>query len=663
MHNISKIKQIAIVGAGSWGTAVAMVAAETHPSIEVVMWAYEKGVASSINKHNKNNLYLPEVELPENITASTSLQDVVSDSPVVIFATPSKVLPEIAAKTSKYLIEGAVVGYLTKGFCRIDNQIVTISKTIEQALPSQKNKTVAISGPSHAEEVSTHYHTCLNVGSRDEAARETIISLLNSKYLQCRGTDDIIGVEVGGTLKNPAAIAAGIISVLPGCGDNLVGALIAEALKEMLLLGRFFEARDETIIDISGLGDLVATALSEHSRNRRFGNDIGSLIIEKGYVLTWFDRFLLYIRPHLVLERMSKKLHYLAEGAYAIEPLIELAEENGIIIPVYRSLFEVLLNRKDPSLLVETIKNPQKFFELYSQSKMYVSEKQQGLEGIRGKAISETIASKAVAYLENNFASDRLQEEVRLLHTVDVSGNTWSKYEQKEYNISEKNINKSLQSLSEMYTAKIADINFPIIRNIALSIYSVLVRFYARGSLFSPIILSGEIRAVKKLKKSTSIVYILKQTSLLKVMPLLRAIRASNMAFPRFVFYREDTGMLTGLFFRLCGGIAISKGRMNNLIFRTVVFNYLAVMLEHGLPVLFPCRTGEYLEEFHACVSSSMKEHGGEISYFVLKPENDEKSRGKEQYNISKPLLLSEFTRSDGELEKVHTMLHRFLQD
>jgi len=664
MGNISEIKQIAIVGAGSWGTAIAMVVAETHPAMRVIMWAYEKGVVSSINKHNSNNLYLPGVKLPGNITASTSLQDVISDSPVVIFATPSKVLPEIAAKTSKHLIKGAVVGYLTKGFCRIDNQIVTISSAIEQALPSLKNKTVAISGPSHAEEVSTHFHTCLNVGSKDEAARETMISLMNSKYLQCRGTDDIIGVEVGGTLKNPAAIAAGIISVLPGCGDNLAGALIAEALKEMLQLGRFFNAREETIIDISGLGDLVATALSEHSRNRRFGKDIGSLIVEKGYVLTWFDRFLLHIRPHLVLERMSKKLNYLAEGAYAIEPLIELAEENGIVIPVYRSLFEVLLNRKDPSLLIETIKNPQKFFELYSQSKMHVSEKQQGLEGIRGSAISAEIAGKAAIYLENNFSSVRLLEEVKLLHTVDVSGNTWSNFEQKECSINKENLNKSIQSLAETYTAKIADIHFSIIKNIALSIYSVLARIYSRGPLFPRISLTGYTGDVRKLKKSTSIVYVLKQTSFLKVMPLLRGIRSSNMALPRFVFFREDTGMFTRLFFRLCGGIAVSKNRMGNLVFRTVVFNYIAVMLEHGLPVLFPCDTGEHIEELHACISSSMKEHGGEISYFVLTPESNEEDSSKEaRYNISEPLLLSEFTRSDGELEKVNTMLHRLLKD
>ena len=180
---------------------------------------------------------------------------------------------------------------------------------------------------------------------------------------------NIVGVDVGGTLKNPAAIAAGMISVLPQCGDNLAGALISEALKEMIDLGKIFDLEADIIIDISGLGDLVATALSNHSRNRRFGRDIANQILKKGTNLKISDKVLLKFKPEYVIERMSKNLHYLAEGAYAIEPLIELAEHHGVPIPVYKSLYEVLLNKKNPSLLIETIKNPLKFEDIYKENK------------------------------------------------------------------------------------------------------------------------------------------------------------------------------------------------------------------------------------------------------------------------------------------------------
>ena len=132
------------------------------------------------------------------------------------------------------------VGFLTKGFCKIQNEVLTISQAIERAIPALAGKVVAISGPSHAEEVSRRYHTCLNVGGQCAETRTVMAHLLDSEYVQCRETDDIRAVEVGGTLKNPAAIAAGMISALPRCGDNLAGALISEALREMVRLGELF---------------------------------------------------------------------------------------------------------------------------------------------------------------------------------------------------------------------------------------------------------------------------------------------------------------------------------------------------------------------------------------------------------------------------------------
>ncbi len=659
MSNISHINNVAIIGAGSWGTAIAKLIAETHPAINVRMWAYEKTVVSSINRQHTNQ-FLPGIKLPSNITSSNSLGDILADCPVVLFATPSKVLPDIAARSQRFLVKDAVVGYLTKGFCRLDNQIVTISKTIETIIPSLRDKTVAISGPSHAEEVSEHFHTCLNVGSKSEHSRSVMISILDSKYLQCRGTDDIIGVEVGGTLKNPAAIAAGIIAVLPGCGDNLAGALISEALKEMLLLGKFFEAREDTIIDVSGLGDLVATALSEHSRNRRFGKDIGRQIVEKGYALTLSDRILLKIRPHLVLERMSKNLHYLAEGAYAIEPLIELAEKNNIVIPVYRSLYEVLLNRKEPSLLIETIKNPQKFFDLYSESKMHVTERKQGLEGLRGTTFVSPITEKSVKYLETKYTPDELTNfAVKISSSRDTHDN-WSDFEKTIRIKDKKSLTETLKKICKFYTVSISDFHLSPVKNLVIISYHIISKIFNKHGQSSADII-GKTHEVKKLKVSTSIIYISKSIHIRNMIHLLYAMRLKNMALPRFVFFREETGWIMERLLKMTGGISISKTRMDNEIFRSVVFNYITTMLEHGLPVLFQCNTGEHLTELHSCISSSLMDHGGEISYFALVPSEYEKGKPGLRYNLSSPLILSDFTRMDGELDKVDSLLLNLL--
>ena len=322
-----KIKQITIIGAGSWGTAIGKIIAENNPGTIVKMWSYEKSTSNSINQKNMNMEFLPGIKLPYNIKATTHLRESLLNTEGVIIATPSKVIPDTLQKISRILKEDVPLSYLTKGFCKINNEILTISQTISKILPEYRDRVVAISGPSHAEEVVKNFHTTLSVAGHNPSDRNFFCELLNCDFFQCRETDDIIGVELGGTLKNPAAIAAGMISKLPYCGDNLEGALMAESLKEMIRLGNFLGARTETIIDISGAGDLVATALSEHSRNRRFGKDIAKQILEKGTILSWTDKIYLRFKPEYVLGKMSKKLHYLAEGAYAIEPLIELADK------------------------------------------------------------------------------------------------------------------------------------------------------------------------------------------------------------------------------------------------------------------------------------------------------------------------------------------------
>ncbi|TFH39003.1 MAG: hypothetical protein E4G96_09650, partial [Chrysiogenales bacterium] len=536
------------------------------------------------------------------------------------------------------------------------------------AIPRLKGKVVAVSGPSHAEEVSKRYHTTLNVGSLSEESRGIIARLLNSEYLQCRETADILGVEVGGTLKNPAAIAAGMISVLPRCGDNLSGALISEALKEMIRLGAIFKISPEIMMDISGLGDLVATAMSEHSRNRRFGRDISRQIMKKGRTLTLYDRVVLRFRPKSVIERMSERLNYLAEGAYSIEPLIKLAESANISIPVYRSLYEVLRNKKDPSLLVETIKNRERFDEFFFSTKIRISEKKKGLEGVKGKAFKEMIVKGTV----EKFVMSR--EDRILRHESDEVIGNLREYRDKRSGEDERetrlidrmtvdNYRESIEGLSRLYSGVIID-NFTSPFKWMLYMYLSIIRVFnfvtgKRGRIR----ISGAIGDIRGVSSSVNVLYVSDLVSAYDPMIILLSIARKRLPFPRF-FMHPDAGSPRELgVLKRCGGFIVDRERLENVVYRETVCQYLSTLAGHGVPVLYITshRGNEAAEndEFFEAVTESLYTHTVEMALvpvevsYLNRPERFRPGRMRyldilanyARVNFSLPVFLSEYTK------------------
>ncbi|MGV7929617.1 MAG: NAD(P)H-dependent glycerol-3-phosphate dehydrogenase [Spirochaetota bacterium] len=563
---------VAVIGAGSWGTAVAALIAENHPGLRVRLWAYEKQVAHTINRRSENTLYLPGTVLPPNISATHGLRECCQDARIVIIATPSKAVYETCRKSAAYLSPEAHVGFLSKGFCKTQGKTRTISETIAVALPRVGDRIAAISGPTHAEEVSARLHSCISVGSANEQTRRAFTRLLSCSFLQCRETDDIRGVELGGTLKNPAAIAAGMISVMPDCGDNLAGALIAESMKEMLRLGTALGGREETLIDISGLGDLVATALSAHSRNRRFGRDIAARITKGGRPLGLLDRILLYFRPGRVMERMTERLHYLAEGAYAIEPLIEIAGRAGVAVPLYRSLYEVLLNRKHPSLLVETIKDPRRFEELYARA-----GSQPILSGRDIRNQSGILFKKPVL----DALARKLDTPGRHAFTGDISGARTAAMEKAP---------ALFDRIADRYSRLFAVCAFSLLNLVAL-----VSRFTGARGLPAPVVRAGGGGA-RRARNASGItpVYVMPFNDRAMVIQAVLAMRRSGMPSPRFwVDEPPDRGAFIDRVLRGCGGFLASYDRAADPVYREVLAAYLSFMVSHGIPVLLLVPTGD----------------------------------------------------------------------
>ena len=677
-----KIKQITIVGSGSWGTAVGKVIAENNPGTIVRMWSYEKATANSINLKNQNSEFLPGVQLPYNIKATTHLADSISNTEAVIIATPSKVFPDIIQKISKMLKNDVPLAYLTKGFCRINNNALTISQTVSRLYPKYGKRVVGIYGPSHAEEVVHHFHTTLCIGGYDKNDRRFFADLLNCKYLQCRETDDIIGLDLGGTLKNPAAIAAGIISNLPHCGDNLEGALMAESLKEMIRLGNFFGAKTETIIDISGVGDLVATALSNHSRNRRFGREIAKQIIEKGAILSWVDKIYLRFKPDYVLEKMSNKLNYLVEGAYAIEPLIELADKNNISIPVYRSLYEVLLNRKEPSLLIETIKNPDNFENIYSNAKIHVKDKKRGLEKLKGKAFEKSIINQLVAKLKEEnlqLVNSKNQKDIKNDKPDDV---LFFKNENKLFSdYITNNSEKSMKRIIRLYLRETIDHYNPFINHFCVRLLKIKYYWHKFIRTRNDITITGSFHELNNLKDSVNTIYIAKSKNINDFIYYIFAMNKNELPLSRFLVPADALkSKLDKFLIRKCGGVIIYREKLNNILYLACVIEYLSMLAKHGLPfIFFPELFAteqdklESNEKFFNMLNTIMFDESTEIVLIPLEIAYKKKVNESEfkkvftepvTVNFSSPLFLSEFTKeSRAEVSIIDLITKIWLRD
>ncbi len=678
---------VAIIGAGSWGTSVARVIAENNPDFRVAMWAYEKSVVKSINEFHENTDFLPGVPLLENITATGNLRDALEGVSAVVFATPSKVILDIAQRAKKHIPENIPIAYLTKGFCKIHDEIFTISSALSRVMPQHAEKLVAISGPSHAEEVSKKFHTCLMIAGKSADARRFFLELLNCEYLECREHEDILGVELGGTLKNPAAIAAGILSVLPDCGDNLAGALMAEALKEMCLLADAFGAKRETILDISGLGDLIATALSEHSRNRRFGKDIARQIMKTGSAVSFYDRIIMRFRPEHVLEKMSQKLNYLAEGAYAIEPLIEFAEKKGIPIPVYRSLYEVLLNNRSTRLLVETVKNPARFHLLLEETRIRAGARKKGMEHAKGTFFAPIIIKKLRdGYFLKETALSAFRELIRQRQTpmqVLPDAHRNSRRERRALALLESSPSDSaMEELAKIYLDETIDRYNPLVWRIFIAVVkfrNLMVNVF-RGDASKPFFasnlrVSGMLREVRMAARSANVVYCATFRNYFDFLFLVMAMGRFGLLPPRFLV---NSSLVTSPFrrfvLRRAGGYIVNIGRLGNPLYREVVKAYLSTLLEHGVPVLFfpellffkDGSLREMSDEFIRAIVESLKKNTEEIalvpveiSYF-LRPRAE--LHGQERIswtqmltntvrvNFSKPVMVSDFSHRDNAL-------------
>jgi glycerol-3-phosphate dehydrogenase (NAD(P)+) len=323
-------KKVAVIGAGSWGTALAMVLADNGH--EVRLWSHNENQVKEINESHTNKKYLPEVTLSDRIVGYASLSDALNGVEKTILAVPTKAIREVMGKIREIRRIPLTIVHVSKGI--EPDTLLRISEVIRQEMPSELlNDVVVLSGPSHAEEVSLRYPTTVTVTSENMKAAEEIQDLFINQNFRVYTNPDLIGVEIGGALKNIIALAAGIADGL-GYGDNAKAALMTRGLAEIARLGTKMGANPLTFSGLTGIGDLIVTCTSVHSRNWRAGNLLG-----KGQTL----------------DDVLNNMGMVVEGVRTTKAAHQLAEKYNVSMPITNALYNVLFNGTDPKAAVDSL--------------------------------------------------------------------------------------------------------------------------------------------------------------------------------------------------------------------------------------------------------------------------------------------------------------------
>lgn len=315
--------KISVLGAGGWGTTLAILL--HYNGHNVTLWEYKKSYARQLIKKRINPDYLPGIKIPKEILITSDIEESTDDKNLIVMAVPSQFLRGVIEKIHCKSIENAILVSVSKGIEK--NTLMTMSQMLKDIFPDiNENQIGVISGPSHAEEVSQMVPTAVVAASVDIETSKAIQAAFMTSYFRVYASTDILGVELGGAFKNIIAIGAGIIDGA-GFGDNTKAAIMTRGVAEISRLGLAMGARPETFAGLSGMGDLIVTCMSRHSRNRYVGEQIG-----KGKKL----------------KEVLKSMEQVAEGVETTRSAKQLASKIDIETPITNEVYKILFEDKDP---------------------------------------------------------------------------------------------------------------------------------------------------------------------------------------------------------------------------------------------------------------------------------------------------------------------------
>lgn len=320
--------RIGVIGSGSWGTAIAIHLARTGHDVR--LWARDAALASAMADTRENAVYLPGVPLPRELSPTADLEKALDDTQFVVIAVPSHGVRHVASLAAPLLPRGCTLVSATKGLEA--GSLLRMSQVLRQEM-AESGEIVVLSGPSFARELARNLPTALVAAGDSPAVVESVMAHFRSPALRLYGSSDVTGVELGGSLKNIIAIAAGVVEGL-GVGHNALAALITRGLAELSRLAVAAGAQPTTLAGLAGLGDLVLTCTGDLSRNRSVG-----IALAKGESL----------------KDILARTKMVAEGVRTTEAALALSAKHGIELPIAREMSDVLAGRTDPQTAVRNL--------------------------------------------------------------------------------------------------------------------------------------------------------------------------------------------------------------------------------------------------------------------------------------------------------------------
>ena len=315
--------KVSVLGAGGWGTTLAILL--HYNGHDVILWEYKKSYAKELIKKHINSRYLPGISIPKEMKISYDLGESTGDKNLIILAVPSQFLRSVVKKIDFSDIKNSILVSVSKGIEK--GTLLTMAQMLKDVHPLLgKDQIGVLSGPSHAEEVSRRIPTAVTAASEEPVTSKSIQAAFMNSYFRVYSSTDILGVELGGAFKNVIAIGAGIIDGA-GFGDNTKAAIMTRGVSEISRLGSAMGAHPETFAGLSGMGDLIVTCMSKHSRNRYVGEQLG-----KGKKL----------------KQILKSMEMVAEGVETSRSASQLAKKFDVETPITNEVYKILFEDKDP---------------------------------------------------------------------------------------------------------------------------------------------------------------------------------------------------------------------------------------------------------------------------------------------------------------------------
>ena len=326
------MERISVIGAGSWGIALAnLLAGNGH---DVTVWSIMKDEIEMLDKNHEHLDKLPGVKLNDSIKYTTDLEMACKDKNILVLAVPSVYTRNTSHSMAPYVTDGQIIVNVAKGV--EENTLLTLSDIIEEEIPCAN--VCVLSGPSHAEEVGRGLPTTVVVGSRDQKTAEYLQDTFMNDFFRVYTSSDILGIELGGALKNVVALAAGIADGL-GYGDNAKAALITRGISEIARLGIAMGGQFETFCGLTGIGDLIVTCASMHSRNRRAG-----ILIGQGKSA----------------DEAMAEVKMVVEGVYSAKAAMGLSKKYNVDLPIIAEVNKILFDNKPPKDVGRCLMNREK---------------------------------------------------------------------------------------------------------------------------------------------------------------------------------------------------------------------------------------------------------------------------------------------------------------